>query len=148
MAFLLRKKYFDKIYIESACALWYNFINKIYNMEVYPMPRPKGSKNKPKAAKVTTDFAAAIAEKTAEKAQLEQNIADTLEQINGLKAQLKSNRAALKSAEETIAKLETKKASADAKAALNAQKTELDSTVEKLLSEGLTMEEILGRLNG
>ena len=37
------------------------------------MPRPKGSKNKPKAAKVATDFAAAIAEKTAEKEQLEQN---------------------------------------------------------------------------
>lgn len=105
------------------------------------MPRPKGSKNKPKAANVTTDFAAAIAEKTAEKAQLEQNIADTLEQISSLKAQLKSNRAALKSAEKAIAKLEAKKASADAK-------TELDSTVEKLLAEGLTMEEILGRLNG
>ena len=112
------------------------------------MPRPKGSKNKPKVANVTTDFAAAIAEKTAEKAQLEQNIADTLEQISSLKAQLKSNRAALKSAEKAIAKLEAKKASADAKAALNAQKTELDSTVEKLLAEGLTMEEILGRLNG
>ena len=27
------------------------------------MPRPKGSKNKPKAAKVATDFAAAIARK-------------------------------------------------------------------------------------
>ena len=112
------------------------------------MPRPRGSKNKPKVAKVTADFAAAIAEKTAEKEQLEQNIADTLEQISSLKAQLKSNRAALKSAEKTIAKLEAKKVSEDAKAALNAQKTELDSTVEKLLSEGLTMEEILGRLNG
>ena len=53
------------------------------------MPRPKGSKNKPKAAKVATDFAAAIAEKTAEKEQLEQNIAETLEQISNLKAQLK-----------------------------------------------------------
>ena len=112
------------------------------------MPRPKGSKNKPKAAKDATDFAAAIAEKTAEKEQLEQNIADPLVQISNLKAQLKSNRAALKSAEKTIAKLETKKASADAKAALNAQKTQLDSTVEKLLAEGLTIEEILDRLNG
>ena len=112
------------------------------------MSRPKGSKNKPKAAKITTDFAAAIAEKAAEKEQLEQNIAGTLEQISSLKTQLKSNRAALKAAEKAIAKLETKKASADAKAALNAQKTELDSTVEQLLAEGLTMEEILGRLNG
>ena len=54
----------------------------------------------------------------------------------------------MKAAEKAIAKLEAKKASADAKAALNAQKTELDTTVEKLLAEGLTMEEILGRLNG
>ena len=112
------------------------------------MPRPKGSKNKPKAAKITTDFAAAIAEKIAEKEQLEQNISDTLEQISSLKAQLKSNRAALKAAEKAISKLEGKKANADAKAALDAQKSELDSAVQKLLADGMSMDEILGKLNG
>ena len=50
------------------------------------MPRPKGSKNKPKPSNVTTDLDAAIVEETPEKAQLEQNIADTLEQISSLKA--------------------------------------------------------------
>ena len=29
-------------------------------MEVFPMPRPKGSKNKPKTVKATVDFAAQI----------------------------------------------------------------------------------------
>lgn len=110
------------------------------------MPRPKGSKNKSKIAK--TDFAAAIEAKSTEKAQLEQNIAETLDQINALKAQLKANRAALKAAEKAIAKLETKKASADAKAALNAQKGELDSAVQKLLADGMSIDEILGKLNG
>lgn len=71
------------------------------------MPRPKGSKNKTKAAKM--DFAAAIEAKAAEKAQLEQNISETLDQINSLKAQLKANRAALKAAEKAIDKLESKK---------------------------------------
>ena len=110
------------------------------------MPRPKGSKNKPKAAKM--DFAAAIEAKAAEKAQLEQNISETLDQINALKAQLKANRAALKATEKDIAKLESKKASADAKATLEAQKTELDSAVQKLLADGMSMDDILGILHG
>ena len=36
-------------------------------MEVSHMPRPKGSKNKPKTVKATVDFAAQIAEKQAAK---------------------------------------------------------------------------------
>ena len=110
------------------------------------MPRPKGSKNKSKAAK--TDFAAAIEAKAAEKTQLEQNISETLDQINSLKAQLKANRASLKAAEKAIDKLESKKASADAKAAMDAQKNELESTIQKLLADGMSMDEILGKLNG
>lgn len=109
------------------------------------MPRPKGSKSKSKTTK--KDFAAAIEAKAAEKAQLEQNISETLDQINALKAQLKANRAALKTTDNAIAKLETKKVNAEAKAALDAQKTELDSTVQKLLTEGMTMDQIIGKLN-
>lgn len=114
------------------------------------MPRPKGSKNKPKLNKLATaaDYTAAIEAKNAEKAQLEQNISETLDQINSLKAQLKTNRAALKAAEKAIDKLVSKKASADAKATLEAQKTELDSAVQKLLADGMSMDEILGKLNG
>ena len=57
------------------------------------MPRPKGSKNKPKASKM--DFATAIEANAVEKAQLEQNISETLDQINALKATPKTNRATL-----------------------------------------------------
>ena len=114
------------------------------------MPRPKGSKNKPKLNKLATaaDYTAAIEAKTAEKAQLEQNISETLDQINSLKAQLKANRASLKAAEKAIDKLESQKANADAKAALDAQKTELDSAVQKLLADGMSMDDIIGILNG
>ena len=114
------------------------------------MPRLKGSKNKPKLNKLATaaDYTAAIEAKTAEKAQLEQNISETLDQINSLKAQLKANRASLKAVEKAIDKLESQKASADAKAALDAQKTELDSAVQKLLADGMSMDDIIGILNG
>ena len=114
------------------------------------MPRPKGSKNKPKLNKLTTaaDYTAAIEAKTAEKAQLEQNISETLDQINSLKAQLKANRASLKAVEKAMDKLESQKASADAKAALDAQKTELDAAVQKLLADGMSMDDIIGILNG
>ena len=124
----------------------YFIIKQIQSWRNCTMPRPKGSKNKTKAAKM--DFAAAIEAKAAEKAQLEQNISETLDQINSLKAQLKANRAALKAAEKAIDKLESKKASADAKAAMDAQKNELDSAVQKLLADGMSMDEILGKLNG
>ncbi len=50
--------------------------------------------------------------------------------------------------EKAITKLETQKADAKAKAALEAQKTELDSAVQKLLAKGMSMDDILGRLNG
>ena len=100
------------------------------------MPRPKGSKNKPKTGKLSSaaDYAAAIEAKAAEKAQLEQNISETLDQINAPESPAQSQpRRALKATDNAIAKLETKKVNAEAKAALDAQKTELDSTVQKLL---------------
>lgn len=114
------------------------------------MPRPKGSKNKPKTGKLNAcaDYASAIEAKNAEKTQLEQNIAETQSQIELLKQQLKANRASLKSVEKAIAKLETKKAAVDAKAAQQAHQAELDAAIQKLLAEGKSMDEILSKLNG
>ena len=106
------------------------------------MARPKGSKNKSK------DLMSTLNAKTAEKAQLEQNIAETLDEISRLKEQLKANRTTLKSVEKAIAKLEDQKAKADAKAALEAQKSELESTVQSLLAEGMSMDDIIRKLNG
>lgn len=110
------------------------------------MARPKGSKNKSKADKM--DLASTLNAKTAEKAQLEQNIAETLDEISRLKTQLKANRTALKSVEKAIAKLEAQKAEADTKATLEAQKSELESAVQNLLAEGMSMDDIIRKLNG
>ena len=94
------------------------------------------------------DLMSTLNAKTAEKAQLEQNIAEALDEISRLKTQLKANRTALKSVEKAIAKLEGQKAEADAKATLEAQKSELESAIQNLLAEGMSMDDIIHKLNG
>lgn len=110
------------------------------------MPRPKGSQNKSKSNKM--NFAAAMEAKLAEKAQLEQKITEALVEIDRLKAQLKANRTSLKSVEKSIAKLETQKAEADAQAILKAQKSKLNSAIQNLLDAGMSMDDIIHKLNG
>ena len=106
-------------------------------MEVSPMPRPKGSKNKPKT--VTADFATQIAEKQSAKEALTAEIASITANIDTLKADLKK-------IEKEVATLEAKKAKADAKAAEEAKKAEAESVLKKLLAEGMSADEILAKL--
>ena len=113
-------------------------------MEVSPMPRPKGSKNKPKT--VTADFATQIAEKQSAKETLTAEIASITVNIDTLKADLKEKKASLKAIDKEIVKLEAKKAKADAKAAEEAKKTEAESVLKKLLAEGMSADEILAKL--
>ena len=101
------------------------------------MPRPKGSKNKPKT--VTADFATQIAEKQSEKEALSAEIASITANIDTLKA-------ALKKAEKEVTTLEAKKAKADAKAAEEAKEAEAESVLKKLLAEGMSADEILAKL--
>ena len=111
------------------------------------MPRPKGSKNKvriPKGGAV--DHASMIAEKNAEKDQLNEEIASIQANINDLKAQLKEKRAALKAADKAVAKLEAQKTPAEAKAAQQARQAEIDSALQKLISDGMSVDEILDKL--
>lgn len=103
------------------------------------MPRPKANK---------TNFATAMEAKMAEKAQLEQNINETLAEIDRLKAQLKANRTSLKSVEKSITKLETQKAEADAQAILKAQKAKLNAAIQNLLDAGVSVDDIIHKLNG
>ena len=110
------------------------------------MPRPKGNQKKPQTNKM--DFASAMESKMAEKAQLEQKITEALAEIDRLKAQLKANRTSLKSVEKSIAKLETKKAEADAQAILKAQKSKLNSAIQNLLDAGVSVDDIIHKLNG
>ena len=54
------------------------------------MHRPNGSKNKPKTAKATVDFAAQIAEKQAAKEAADAEITSITANIDALKADLKT----------------------------------------------------------
>ena len=110
------------------------------------MPRPKGSKNKPKTVKAIVDFAAQIAEKQAAKEAVAAEIASITANINALKADLKTKKAELKSIDKEIAKLEAKKAKADAKAAEVAKKAEAEDVLKKLLASGISADEILSKL--
>ena len=110
------------------------------------MSRSQGNQKKSKTNKI--DFTSVMKAKMAEKAQLEQNITETLAEIDRLKAQLKSNRASLKSVEKAITKLEMQKAEADKQAALEAQKVKLESAIQNLLDEGMSTDDIICKLNG
>ncbi len=116
------------------------------------MPRPKGSKNKPKtgaavtAKKTTKNYEAILAEKTAEKEQLTTEIAALTADLDALKAQIKTKKAALKAADAQIVKAAAKKAAAEEKAAAEARKVEVSSVLDKLLADGMTAEQILEKL--
>ncbi len=112
------------------------------------MPRPKGSKNKVKNLKGRTaaDYAAALAEKNAEKDQLNSEILAINAQIAELKDQLKAKKAAVKSTDKVIAKLQEKQAAEEAKETQQAHKAEIDSAVQKLITSGISVQEILEKL--
>ena len=110
-----------------------------------PMPRTKGSKNRPKT-NITRDYASQIAEKQEFIASLNTEIASITANINTLKADLKEKKTALKKAEKEVASMEAKKAKADAKAAEEAKKTEAEAVLKKLLASGMSADEILEKL--
>ena len=110
------------------------------------MPRPKGSKNKPKTVKATVDFAAQIAEKQSAKEALTAEIASITANIDSLKADLKEKKVSLKAIDKEIVKLEAKKAKADAKTAEEAKKAEAENVLKKLLASGVSADEILEKL--
>ena len=110
------------------------------------MPRPKGSKNKVKSTTAQLDFTSLIAEKAAAKDALTADIAALEENVNNLKNELKAKKAELKKLDTELGKLEAQKAEADAKAAAEAQKAELDETIQKLMADGVSAAEILEKL--
>ena len=110
------------------------------------MPRPKGSKNKPKAVKATVDFAAQIAEKQSEKEATAAEIASITTSIDALRADLKTKKAELKTIDKEIARIEAKKVKAETKAAESAKKAEAEDVLKKLLASGMTADEILAKL--
>lgn len=110
------------------------------------MPRPKGSKNKVKSTTAQLDFTSLIAEKAAAKDALTADIAALEENVNNLKNELKEKKVELKKLDTELSKLESKKVEADAKAAAEAQKAELEETIQKLMADGVSAAEILEKL--
>ena len=106
------------------------------------MPRPKGSKNKPKTAKATVDFAAQIAEKQAAKEAAAAEITSITAHIDALKAK----KSELKSIDKEIARIEAKKVKAETKAAESAKKAEAEDVLKKLLASGVSADDILAKL--
>ena len=110
------------------------------------MPRPKGSKNKPKTVKASVDLAAQIAEKQSAKEAAAAEIASITANIDALKADLKTKKVALKSIDKEIARIKVKKIKAETKAAESAKKAEAEDVLKKLLASGMTADEILAKL--
>lgn len=110
------------------------------------MPRPKGSKNKPKTVKATVDFAAQLAEKQSAKETTAAEIVSITANIDVLKDDLKTKKAELKSIDKEIARIEAKKVRADQKAAESAKKAEAEDVLKKLLASGMSADEILEKL--
>ena len=110
------------------------------------MPRPKGSKNKPKTAKATVDFATQLAEKQSAKEVAAAEIASITANIDALKADLKTKKAELKSIDKEIVRIEAKKVKAETKAAESAKKAEAEDVLKKLLASGVSAVDILAKL--
>ena len=110
------------------------------------MPRPKGSKNKPKTVKATVDFPAQITEKQSAKEAAAAEIASIAANIDTLKADLKTKKAEMKTIDKEIARIEAKKVKAETKAAESAKKAEAEAVLKKLLASGMTADEILEKL--
>lgn len=109
------------------------------------MARPKGSKNKAKVLD-GVDYAAQIAEKNTAAESLAEEIAALGTNIVALNAERKSKEAELKKLNKEVTKLEKKKAEADEKAAEAAKKAEAEDVLKKLLSSGMSADEILEKL--
>ena len=103
-----------------------------------------GKKRKSTTAQL--DFTSLIAEKAAAKDALVSDIAALEENVNNLKSELKEKKAELKKLDTEITKLEEQKAAFDAKAAADAQKAELEETIQKLMTDGVSAAEILEKL--
>ena len=110
------------------------------------MPRPKGSKNKPKTVKTTIDFAAQLSEKQSAKDTTAAEIASITANIDALKADLKTKKASLNKLDKELVKLESKKKDAETNAAESAKKAEAEAVLKKLLASGMSADEILAKL--
>ena len=110
------------------------------------MPRTKGSKNKAKRDTVEMDYSVVLDKKNSEKYTLESDVAALEADINGLKVQLKEKKAVLKKISKEIVLLEEKKRQQDEETSRKEQKEQIENAIQRLLDDGISMENILTRL--
>ena len=110
------------------------------------MPRPKGSKNKKNIAAANVDYAAQIAEKMSARADVDQQIQSKTDEIATLKAELKTLKAQAKSLDKEIDKLQADQAAQEAAEAEAAKRVELEDVLKKLMTDGISAQEILDKL--
>ena len=111
-------------------------------MEVSHMPRPKGSKNKPKTVKATVDFAAQIAEKQSAK---EAPAVDHC-QYRCIESWPENQKSRAEINRQGNRQNRGQKVKAETKAAESAKKAEAEDVLKKLLASGMTADEILAKL--
>lgn len=111
------------------------------------MPRPKGSKNKPKkSVSVVSQVEEKLAAQKALKQNLEAELADILAAIEKQKQLLKAKKKELRTAEKAIASMEAEQAKAEAIKAAAAKQEEISQVVAQLVDSGKSPEEILDLL--
>ena len=110
------------------------------------MPRPKGSKNKAKPTTQPIDFTSLIAEKSSSKEALVADIAVLEENLTSIREELKAKKAELKKLDTELSKLEEQKVEVEAREAEEANKAELEATIQKLMADGVSAAEILEKL--
>lgn len=110
------------------------------------MPRPKGSKNKPKPAE-NVSLDTVIAEESSRIAVLEEEANAVEAEIAELTAKLKGLKSDLKKAVKKRQALEEQKAQEAAQAAAAAAKEALQEKIDQLLASGLSLDDILNKLN-
>ena len=109
------------------------------------MSRPKGSKNK-KTLMKESGLGSQISEKKAAAAELEKQQEAILSAIASSQEKLKEVKKNLKSLNRDIAKLEAKQLEAETAASVAAKAKELHATIDKLIAEGGSVDEIMEKL--
>lgn len=116
-----------------------------HNKEVHNMPRPKGSKNKKKTL-VGAPVEELIAQRTEARATLEAERDEVAAVVAEQRAKLKELNTEIKKIDKELGILEEQKAAAEAAAAAQAAKDAVQNKVAELMSQGMSLEEIMNKL--
>ena len=109
------------------------------------MPRPKGSKNKKKLVPADS-IEALLAQRAEAKAALEVERDEVAAELAEQKAKLKELNTEIKKIDKELANLEEQKAAAEAAAAAQAAKDTVQNKVAELMAQGLSLEDIMNKL--